>query len=81
MSFVCTTSNSAVIWKSLSATSAMLVGLLIAFYAYMRNTAFPAAFVDQFGLLYRFLLNKWYFDETYQVLIVRPLRRTRRIGP
>jgi NADH-quinone oxidoreductase subunit L len=56
----------------LSATAAMLIGLLIAFYAYIRNTDFPRAFVSQFGLLYRFLLNKWYFDEIYHFLLVRP---------
>jgi NADH-quinone oxidoreductase subunit L len=60
------------LWVKLSATSAMLVGLLIAFYAYIRNTAFPRAFVENFRLLYAFLLNKWYFDEIYNVLIVRP---------
>ncbi|HEV7658249.1 MAG TPA: NADH-quinone oxidoreductase subunit L [Allosphingosinicella sp.] len=60
------------LWVKLSATSAMLIGLLIAFYAYIRNTAFPAAFVGQFGLVYRFLLNKWYFDEIYHALLVRP---------
>jgi len=60
------------LWVKLSATTVMLIGLAIAFYAYIRNTAFPAAFVSQFGLLYRFLLNKWYFDEVYNALIVRP---------
>ena len=60
------------LWVKLSATTAMLAGLLIAFYAYIRNTAFPAAFVGQFGLVYRFLLNKWYFDEIYHALLVRP---------
>ena len=59
-------------WVKLSATTAMLTGLAIAFYAYIRNTDFPRAFVSQFGLLYRFLLNKWYFDEIYNVLLVRP---------
>jgi NADH-quinone oxidoreductase subunit L len=60
------------LWVKLSATTAMLIGLLIAFYAYIRNTDFPKAFVNQFGLLYRFLLNKWYFDEIYNALLVRP---------
>ncbi|HYD12032.1 MAG TPA: NADH-quinone oxidoreductase subunit L [Allosphingosinicella sp.] len=60
------------LWVKLSATAAMLIGLLIAFYAYIRNTDFPRAFVNQFGLLYRFLLNKWYFDEIYNALLVRP---------
>jgi NADH-quinone oxidoreductase subunit L len=60
------------LWVKLSATAAMLAGLAIAFYAYIRNTAFPAAFVEQFGVVYRLLLNKWYFDEIYDMLLVRP---------
>ena len=61
------------LWVKLSATTAMLTGLLIAFYAYIRNTAFPARFVGQFGVLYRFLLNKWYFDELYDVALRPPV--------
>ncbi|HEV2817498.1 MAG TPA: NADH-quinone oxidoreductase subunit L [Allosphingosinicella sp.] len=60
------------LWVKLSASAAMVTGFLIAFYAYIRNPAFPAAFVGQFDVLYRFLLNKWYFDELYDVLFVRP---------
>jgi len=60
------------LWVKLSASAAMLTGLAIAWYAYVRNTAFPAAFVGQFAVLHRFLLNKWYFDEIYDVLLVRP---------
>jgi len=60
------------IWVKLSASAAMVAGFAIAFYAYVRNTAFPAAFVGQFGVLYRFLLNKWYFDELYEIAFVRP---------
>jgi NADH-quinone oxidoreductase subunit L len=37
-----------------------------------REPRFPAAFVEQFGFLYRFLLNKWYFDELYHFIFVRP---------
>jgi NADH-quinone oxidoreductase subunit L len=60
------------LWVKLSASAAMLTGLLIAFYAYIRRPSFPAAFVGQFDVLHRFLLNKWYFDEIYNVLLVRP---------
>jgi NADH-quinone oxidoreductase subunit L len=56
----------------LSATFAMLSGLGIAWLAYIRNPAIPAGFVGQFGGLYKFLLNKWYWDELYDLLFVRP---------
>jgi len=32
----------------------------------------PAEIAAQHGLLYRFLLNKWYFDELYDAIFVRP---------
>ncbi len=56
----------------LSATVAMLVGLWTAWMFYIRAPQFPAQLAEQFRILYRFLLNKWYFDELYDLLFVRP---------
>ena len=56
----------------LSATAAMLLGLFTAWYAYIRAPDFPAQVTGQFGILYRFLLHKWYFDELYHLIFVRP---------
>jgi NADH-quinone oxidoreductase subunit L len=55
-----------------SATIVMLLGLFIAWLAYIRDTSIPARFTATFGPLYRFLLNKWYWDELYNMLFVRP---------
>jgi NADH-quinone oxidoreductase subunit L len=49
----------------------MILGFAIAFLAYIRRTDVPRRFVGQFGILYAFLYNKWYFDEIYDVLFVR----------
>src|SRR3954467_10320378 len=51
---------------------AMIIGFLIAVQAYLRHTDWPRRFVGSFGLLYAFLLNKWYFDELYDAIFVRP---------
>ena len=56
----------------LSAAIAMLIGLGTAWYAYIRNTAFPGIVAEQFAVLYRVFLNKWYFDELYHLIFVRP---------
>jgi NADH-quinone oxidoreductase subunit L len=56
----------------LSATIAMISGLAIAWYAYIRRPSFPAAFAENFRVLYLFSLNKWYFDQLYHFLFVRP---------
>lgn len=60
------------LFVKLSATVVMLTGLLIAYLAYLRSPSTPAKFADTFQPLYRFLLNKWYFDQLYQFLFVRP---------
>jgi len=59
-------------WVKLSPGIAMLLGLAIAWLAYMRYTDWPARFTAQFYLLYDFLLNKWYVDELYDRIFVRP---------
>lgn len=50
----------------------MVTGLLGAYWAYIRNTSIPGKFVAQFRLVHRFVYNKWYFDELYNVLFVKP---------
>ncbi len=60
------------LWVKLSATAVMLVGLITAFMAYIRDTSIPARFVATFPGVHAFLFNKWYFDELYHFLFVRP---------
>lgn len=55
-----------------AATIVMVIGLLTAIYAYLLRPGFPAKFVEQFRVLHRFLLHKWYFDELYDLLFVKP---------
>ncbi len=55
-------------------TVAMLLGLGLAWYFYVVSPATPGALARQFDVLYRFLLNKWYFDEIYDFLFVRPTK-------
>jgi NADH-quinone oxidoreductase subunit L len=59
-------------WVKWTPLLVMATGFLIAWGAYIRSQDFPQRFVAQFGVLYRFALNKWYFDEIYDVLLVRP---------
>ena len=60
------------IWVKYAATVVMLTGFGIAWLAYIRDTTIPARFTATFSGLYKFLLNKWYWDELYDLLFVRP---------
>jgi NADH-quinone oxidoreductase subunit L len=57
---------------SLSPTLMMLGGLLVAIYMYLIDRTAPKRLADLFPPLYQFLLNKWYFDELYDAIFVRP---------
>ena len=56
----------------LSATIVMILGLAIAWLAYIKDTTIPARFTATFPAIYQFLLNKWYWDELYNILFVKP---------
>jgi NADH-quinone oxidoreductase subunit L len=60
------------LWVKLSPAAVMILGFLIAWWAYIRDTSIPARFTANAGTLHRFLYNKWFFDEAYDVLFVRP---------
>jgi NADH-quinone oxidoreductase subunit L len=53
-------------------TIAMVVGFALSYLFYIRRTDLPAKLAATHEPLYRFLLNKWYFDELYDFLFVRP---------
>jgi len=61
-------------WVKISPFIAMLLGLALAWLFYIRRPDLPGKLAAQQRPLYLFLLNKWYFDELYDVVFVRPAR-------
>jgi NADH-quinone oxidoreductase subunit L len=62
-------------WVKLAPFVAMLLGFIVAWQFYIRDPAAPVRLAEHHRGLYRFLLNKWYFDELYDFLFVRPAKR------
>jgi len=60
---------------SLVPTVLAVLGVAVAAYAYALRPQVPARLAVSMRGLYLFLLNKWYFDELYDHLFVRPYRR------
>ncbi|PZX48020.1 NADH dehydrogenase subunit L [Roseinatronobacter thiooxidans] len=61
-------------WVKVSPFIAMLLGLGLAYMFYIRDTSLPKRLAQTFPGAYQFLLNKWYFDEMYEFLFVRPAK-------
>ncbi len=57
-----------------SATIAMLAGLALAYMFYIKDTGLPRRLATMHEPIYQFLLNKWYFDELYDFIFVRPAK-------
>jgi NADH-quinone oxidoreductase subunit L len=60
-------------WLGLAASSAAAAGVLLAWWLYLRNPALPDWIAERAGLLYRAVANKYWVDELYDAVIVRPL--------
>ncbi|SRR5579883_610813 len=53
-------------------TILMIAGFFVAVLFYIVAPALPARLAKSLRPLYEFLLNKWYFDELYDLVFVRP---------
>ena len=52
----------------------MVIGTLVSYVFYIRRPYLPVELARQHRMLYQFLLNKWYFDELYDLIFVRPAK-------
>ncbi|MDJ0977809.1 MAG: NADH-quinone oxidoreductase subunit L [Erythrobacter sp.] len=59
-------------WVKYSAFVVMLLGLSGAVYAYLLKPDVPAKFVSAVAPLHNFVFRKWYFDELYDAIFVKP---------
>ncbi|MEM7694367.1 MAG: NADH-quinone oxidoreductase subunit L [Pseudomonadota bacterium] len=66
-------------WVVLSPTIAMVVGFIVALVTYVLKPEWPKMFVKAFPKVHAFFYNKWYFDELYNFIFVRPSRALGRL--
>jgi NADH-quinone oxidoreductase subunit L len=66
-------------WVELAPLIFALLGIGLAYMMYIANPLLPVRLAESFGPIHRFLLNKWYFDELYNVIFVQPAIRLSRL--
>ncbi|MCF8468052.1 MAG: NADH-quinone oxidoreductase subunit L [Sneathiella sp.] len=62
------------LWVKLSPLVVGIIGFALTYQMYIRRTDIPVQLAKTHSALYQFLLNKWYFDELYDVIFVRPAK-------
>ena len=66
-------------WVKIAPVVAGIIGIAISYLFYIRRTDLPDRFAKMHREAYLFLLNKWYFDELYDLIFVRPAKWLGRI--
>jgi NADH-quinone oxidoreductase subunit L len=59
-------------WVGFAPSAMMALGFLLSLYVYVLKPGTAQRLAGAFPKLYQFLLNKWYFDELYDFLFVKP---------
>ena len=67
------------IWVKLLPIVVTVAGIGLAYVMYMFAPGLPARLASSFRSIYLFLLNKWYFDELYDFIFVRPAMKLGRV--
>ena len=63
------------LWFLLLTPTLVILSIPLAFYLFLKNRNLPERLANINKPLYQFLLNKWYFDELYDVLFVKPSKK------
>jgi NADH-quinone oxidoreductase subunit L len=56
-----------------------LLGIALAYVMYMALPTLPGRLANTVPAVYRFVLNKWYFDELYNAVIIQPFMAMARV--
>jgi NADH-quinone oxidoreductase subunit L len=59
-------------WVVWTPSVSFFAGLAAAWFAYLKSPDLPGKVAGAVPALYRFLTHKWYFDELYDAIFVRP---------
>jgi len=63
------------LWFLLLTPTLIMISIPIAYYLFVKNKELPNQFAQLNKPLYNFLVNKWYFDELYNILFIQSSKK------
>ena len=61
------------VWGLVAGGIIAILGIGLAWFVYMRRPGTATRLRERFAPVHSFLVNKWYFDELYDAVFVRPM--------
>ena len=62
-------------WFLLLTPCLVLLSIPIAYYLFVKNKELPNQIANMNKPLFNFLINKWYFDELYEMIFIKPCKK------
>tara|TARA_Y100000590_G_scaffold90105_1_gene101554 strand:+ start:1269 stop:3176 length:1908 start_codon:yes stop_codon:yes gene_type:complete len=62
-------------WLLVTTPLIVIIAIPLSYYLFIGNEKILKNFIQKNQMLYNFLLNKWYFDEIYNLIFVEPVKR------
>ena len=63
------------LWVILITPALVLLSIPISYYLFVKNKEIPNQFTQSNKPLYNFLVNKWYFDELYNIIFIQSSKK------
>ena len=63
------------LWLLLITPMIVVLAIPIAYYLFVKNKELPNQIVQSNRPLYNFLVNKWYFDELYDIIFIQSSKK------
>ena len=63
------------IWFLFLTPTLVVLSIPISYYIFIKNKNLPVQIANVNKPLYKFLINKWYFDELYEAISVKPSKK------
>ena len=63
------------LWLLLITPIIVTIAIPVSYYYFIKNPKILENFKSSYNKIYNFLLNKWYFDEIYEFIFVKPLKK------
>ena len=63
------------IWFLILTPILVIISIPISYYLFVKNKIFSETIANNNRPLYKFLLNKWYFDELYEIIFIKTFQK------
>ena len=63
------------LWFLILTPLLVIISIPVSYFLFVKDKKILDGFIEKYKTLYTFLLNKWYIDEFYEIILVNPIKK------